>query len=216
MTTANDTPFADVAKASDGKRLAITLPPPRVEFGGSLARALRARCSVREYTTRALSLQAVAELLWCAFGVNRPASAERTAPSWRHAIETEVFLATAEGVWRYDAAAHRLLPHLPRDIRAETGQQDFVGVAPVEMIYVASGERLQTAAADSVVSAAEKLRVASADAGFIGQNVSLYCASVGLASVFRGSVDAAKVGRLLKLPAADFVTFAQTVGYPKT
>lgn len=215
MTTATDSRFADVATASDGKLLAIALPPPRAEFGGSLAQALRTRCSVREYETRPLSLLAVAELLWCGFGVNRPASGARTAPSWRGAIETEVFLATAQGVWRYDAPAHRLLPHLPRDIRAETGQQEFVGLAPVELIYVASDERLQAAAAGDAISAAKKQSVASTDAGFIGQNVALYCASVGLASVFRGSVDAAKVGRLLGLPAAQFITFAQTVGYPK-
>jgi hypothetical protein len=161
-----------------------------------------------------LSVQSIAELLWCAFGVNRPASADRTAPSWRHAIETEVFLATAEGVWHYDASTHRLLPHLPRDIRAETGHQEFVGVAPVELIYVASDERLQAAAGEDVITPEHKLRIASADAGFIGQNVALYCAAVGLASVFRGSIDVEKVGRLLGLPAAQFVTFGQTVGFP--
>jgi nitroreductase len=216
VITANDTSFADVATASNGKLPAIALPPPRTEFGASLAQALRARCSVREYAPRSLSLQEVADLLWCAFGVNRPTSGDRTAPSWRHAIETELFLATAEGVWHYDAPTHRLLPRLSRDIRAETGHQEFVGVAPVELIYVASGERLQAAAGEDVVSPADKLRIASADAGFIGQNVALYCASVGLASVFRGSIDSAKVGRLLGLPAAQFVTFGQTVGYPAT
>jgi hypothetical protein len=215
VTTANDSRFADVATASGGKLLAIALPPPRAEFGASLAQALRARCSVREYETRPLSLQSVADLLWCAFGVNRPASADRTAPSWCHAIETELFLATVEGVWRYDAVSQRLLPHLAGDIRIETGSQDFVGVAPVVLIYVASGDRLQAAAGQTSVSAAAKLRAASTDAGFIGQNVYLYCASVGLASVFRGAFDAAKVGRLLDLPAEQFVTFVQTVGYPK-
>ena len=55
---------------------------------------------------------------------------------------------------------------------------------------------------------------ASVDSGFIGQNVCLFCASEGLATVFRGAVDAAELGRALQLPAEQFVTFAQTVGYP--
>jgi nitroreductase len=56
---------------------------------------------------------------------------------------------------------------------------------------------------------------ASVDAGFIGQNVYLYCASEGLGTVFRGAVDAHALGALMKLPEGQFVTFAQSVGYPR-
>jgi nitroreductase len=45
--------------------------------------------------------------------------------------------------------------------------------------------------------------------------VYLYCASEGLGTVFRGAVDTAKLARALNLPEGQFVTFAQTVGYPK-
>lgn len=38
-------------------------------------------------------------------------------------------------------------------------------------------------------------------------------ASEGLATVFRGAVDYAKLARTLRLPDQQFVTFAQTVGY---
>jgi len=51
--------------------------------------------------------------------------------------------------------------------------------------------------------------------GFIGQNVYLFCASEGLASVFRAAVEYAKLARLMRLPEQQFVTFAQTVGYPR-
>jgi len=214
MTTTTLFRFADAAMA-DGKQRIIDLPLPRADFGASLAQALRTRQSVREYDSRPLPLQAVAEVLWCAFGVNRPASGDRTAPSWRHAIEAELYLATTEGVWRYDAPTHRLVPQLARDIRAETGGQDFVGIAPVEVIMVASDAKLMAAAGGSAPTEADKLRAASVDAGFIGQNIYLYCAAAGLASVFRGSVDRPKVARLLGLPAGHMVTFAHTVGYPK-
>jgi nitroreductase len=57
---------------------------------------------------------------------------------------------------------------------------------------------------------------ASVDTGFIGQNVYLFCASEGLATVFRGAVDTLKLDRTLQLGADQFVTFAQTVGYPRS
>ena len=115
----------------------------------------------------------------------------------------------ADGVWLYEPKAHALLPHSHEDIRAQTGMQDFVAAAPLNLVYVAHGERM------SDVSAEERRLYASVDAGFIGQNVYLFCASEGLATVFRGAVDAAKLGQTLQLPAQQFVTFAQTVGYPR-
>jgi nitroreductase len=82
-------------------------------------------------------------------------------------------------------------------------------MAPLNLIYVAHGDRMQD------ISAEERRLYASVDAGFIGQNVYLFCASEGLATVFRGAVDYQKLANTLQLGAGQFVTFAQTVGYPK-
>lgn len=103
---------------------------------------------------------------------------------------------------------HALLPTLREDIRAQTGLQDFVAKAPLNLIYVAHGERMED------ISAEDRRLYASVDAAFIGQNVYLFCASEGLATVFRGAVDYQKLARTLQLGAGQFVTFAQTVGYP--
>ena len=187
----------------------IALPPPRADFGKSLAQAMKLRRSIREYDPRPLPPQVLSELLWSAYGVNRPATADRTAPSWRHARETDVFAATAGGVWRYDPIKQMLVPHLAADVRAQTGVQDFVGTAPLNLVYVSNAEHL------SGVSREEQHRVAAADIGFIGQNVYLYCASEGLASVFRASLDTERLARTLGLGETQFVMFAQTVGYPK-
>jgi nitroreductase len=84
-----------------------------------------------------------------------------------------------------------------------------VAAAPVNLIYVAHGERMKD------VSPEERRLYASVDAAFNGQNVYLFCASEGLGSVFRGAVDYPKLDRLLKLPEGVFVTFAQTVGYSR-
>ncbi len=194
-----------VAIAQDLK--AIELPPPRGEGGLPLTAALKLRHSTREYSERPLPTQSLSDLLWSAFGVNRP-SGDRTAPYWRHIMVIDIYAAMADGVWLYEPKAHTLLPYLDEDIRAATGLQDFVGVAPLNLIYVAHGERMGDIAAE------ERRLYASVDAGFIGQNVYLYCASEGLATVFRGAVDTAKLGRIMRLGAGQFVTFAQSVGYP--
>jgi nitroreductase len=184
------------------------LPPPRTAGGMPLMDALKVRRSTREYADRPLSPQILSNLLWAANGVSR-ASDLRTAPYWRHIMVIDIYAAMAGGVWFYDPIAHALAPHLKDDIRAATGTQDFVGVAALDLIYVAHGERMTD------VSLEDKHLFASVDAGFIGQNVYLYCASEGLGSVFRGALDQAEVGKLLRLPDGQFVTFAQTVGYAR-
>lgn len=119
----------------------IELPAPRGDGGMPLTPALKLRRSIREYADRALPAQVLSDLLWSAFGVNRP-SGDRTAPYWRHVMVMDIYAAMADGVWRYEPKDHVLVPYLAGDIRAQTGQQDFVGGAPLNLIYVAHGERM--------------------------------------------------------------------------
>jgi len=186
----------------------MELPPPRREGGMPLMNSLMLRRSIREFSSRPLAVQTLSDLLWAAFGVNRP-SGDRTAPYWRHVMVMDIYVAMADGVWLYDPKAHKLLPHMAQDIRAATGLQDFVATAPLNLIYVAHGERMTD------ISAEERRLYSSVDTGFVGQNVYLFCASEGLASVFRGAIDTAKLARTMNLPEGQFVTFAQTVGYPR-
>jgi nitroreductase len=151
----------------------------------------------------------LSELLWSAYGVNRPATLDRTAPSWRHARETGIFALTADGAWQYDPVAHRLLPQVAADIRAQAGTQDYVATAALNLVYVSDSTHM------AGVSREEQHRVAAADIGCIGQNVYLYCASEGLACVFRASLDADRLAATLRLPETQFISFAQSVGYPK-
>jgi nitroreductase len=185
-----------------------TLPPPETTGGMPLRNALKLRRSTRAYARRTLPPQVLSDLLWAAFGINRP-SGDRTAPYWRHIMVIDVYAAMADGVWFYDPKAHTLIQHLPDDIRALTGTQDFVPGAPLNLIYVAHGERMPD------VQPADRRLFASVDTGFIGQNVYLFCAAEGMASVFRGAVPYQKLEAALQLGEGQFVTFCQTVGYPK-
>jgi len=191
-----------------GELVRRELPAPRTDGGMPLLATLQLRRSTREYSQRSLPAQTLSDLLWAAFGVNRP-NGDRTAPYWRHVMVIDVYLAMTDGVWLYEPKEHALVRHLQEDIREQTGLQDFVATAPLNLIYVAHGERMQD------VSTEDRRLYASVDAGFIGQNVYLFCASEGLGSVFRAAVDYPRLARALRLPDTQFVTFAQTVGFPR-
>lgn len=186
---------------------AVKLAPPRTEGGMPLMQALKQRHSSREFAPTPLPIQVLSDLLWAADGVNRP-DGRRTAPSARNMREILVYVATADGAYLFDPDAHALKPVLSRDIRKLTGTQDFVATAPVNLVYVADLGRMEGSDDD-------KRLYSATDTGFIAQNVYLYCASAGLATVVRGSVDRAALAAELKLGPNQRIILAQSVGYPK-
>jgi SagB-type dehydrogenase family enzyme len=187
---------------------AIALPKPQWEGGKPLMEVLKERKSSREFGAEKLPLQVVSNLLWAAFGVNR-ADGRRTAPSSSNRQEIDIYVATADGVYLYEAQAHLLKPLLAADIRAKTGTQPFVAEAPMNLIYVADYAKMREATPE------DKAVTAAADTGFISQNVYLFCTSEGLATVVRGSVDREGLAKALNLGPDLRITYAQTVGYPK-
>ena len=187
----------------------IELPKPQVDGGRPLMQVLKDRSTSRDFSSEKLPLPVLSNLLWAAFGVNRPESGKRTAPSARNWQEIDIYVATADGLYVYDAKAHRLNPVLAEDVRAATGTQPYVKDAPVNLVYVADLAKTGKA------SAPDQDFYTAADTGFIAQNVYLYCASEGLATVIRGSVDRPALAKLMKLRPDQKITLSQTVGYPK-
>jgi SagB-type dehydrogenase family enzyme len=186
----------------------IKLPAPVMTGGKPLMQALKERHSTREFSPRALSHQVLSNLLWAAAGVNRSESGKRTAPSAMDWREIDIYVTLHEGVYRYDANDNVLLPVRKEDLRAATGQQEFVGDAPVNLVYVADLDRMDGASPE------KKNLYAAADTGFIAQNVYLFCASEGLVTVVRGSVDRESLAAKLGLAKHQRIILAQTVGYP--
>jgi SagB-type dehydrogenase family enzyme len=184
----------------------IKLPAPQGD--GELIRALRARKSSREFSSKPIPQALLATLLWAAFGVNRPESAGRTAPSAHGWQEIDVYAALADGAYRYDAQAHALELAVRKDLRAQTGVQDYVGTAPLNLVYVADFARMRDASEE------DRTFFAATDAAVIAQNVYLFCASAGLATVVRGLVDRRKLAPALGLRREQRIVLGQTVGYP--
>ncbi len=188
---------------------AIPLVKPQMDSGRLLMHVLKDRKSSREFSNRKLPIRVISNLMWSAAGINRPESGKRTAPSARNWQEIDIYVAMAKGLYLYDPKKHQLQPVLAQDIRALTGSQAYVREAPLNLIYVADYSRMENAAGEV------KDLYSAVDAGFIGQNVYLYCASEGLATVARGTVDRTALAQAMKLKPEQRIIFAQSVGYPK-
>jgi SagB-type dehydrogenase family enzyme len=186
----------------------VELPKPQMTGGRPLMEVLKDRRTSRAFSSQSLPPQVLSNLLWAACGVNRP-DGRRTAPTAVNWQEIDVYVARADGLYLFDAQAHALEPVVAQDLRALTGRQAFVADAPINLVFVADYSRMGRR------SEQDKAFYAATDTGFVSQNVYLYCASEGLATVVRGLVDREALGKAMGLRPEQHVVLAQSVGYPK-
>ena len=187
---------------------AIDLPAPQKTGGMPLMEALAKRSTARTFDSKELSPQQLSSLLWAAFGINRP-DGKRTAPSARDFQETDIYVLLKQGAYVYSARSNKLDLVVAEDIRALGGTQAFVKDAPVTLVFVADLSKMGGGTNEA------KKNMANIDVGYISQNVYLFCASEGLVTGARMSVDKAALGPRLKLRPDQMIILAQSVGYPK-
>ena len=185
-----------------------TLPKPRTSGGKPLLTALQERKTWREIGSDKLPLQMLSDLLWAGFGQNRAETGGRTAPSAMNAQEIDIYVATGDGLFLFDAKQHQLKPLLTEDLRPKSGGQPFVKEAPVSLFFVADLARMVKA------KPSDKEFYAAIDTGYISQNIYLFCASEGLASVAH-DLDRAPLAKAMNLRPDQKIILAQVVGYPK-
>ncbi len=185
----------------------IQLPKPQLEGGKSLLQTLQDRKSTRSFSGEMLSMQTISNLLWAAFGINRP-DGRRTAPSARNWQEIDIYVASSGGLFLWDAKKNTLEQILSEDIRGMTGTQAYVKDAAINLIYVADFKKVSGGSTDQNTEV-------GADTGFISQNVYLYCASEGLGTVVRAMIDREALGNAMKLRPEQKIILAQSVGFAK-
>ncbi len=187
----------------------VQLTPPNTDGGMPLMQALRARATSRSFSGEPLPDRVLSNLVWAAFGINRLDSGRRTAPSAQNAQEIDVYVVMENGTYVYDAKTHTLTPVVAGDVRALTGKQAFAKDAPVTLVFVADYGRMGRASQE------DRDLYSAADAGYISQNVYLFCASEGLATGVRASIDRPALARAMKLRPEQKIILAQSVGYQK-
>lgn len=168
VTTIGLTAFCGTAGAQE-----TALPKPaQSNVVGSLTKALQDRRSTRTFTDKTLSDQTLADLLWAADGVNRK-DGKRTAPSAMNRQDVTIYVGKADGTFRYDAETNTLVKIGGGDLRkAAAGRNKFIATAPVVLV-IASGTGLTQGNA----------AISGLNVGAVMQNVYLYCAANGLATV---------------------------------
>ncbi len=195
-----------IALAEEPK--AIQLMRPQPGSGSPFMQLLWKRMSARDFSPEPLPLEVLSNLLWAAFGINRP-DGRRTAPTASNRQEIDIYVAAANGLYLYDAKANVLNSVLFEDIRAMTGRQPFVRDVAVNLVYVADYSKMGT------VSNEDKILFSADATGAISQNVYLFCASEGLAARVRANMDKPALAKAMKLREDQKIVLAQSVGYPK-
>lgn len=179
----------------------IELPTPTKTGGKPLLETLNERQSMRTFSDKELDNQTLSNLLWAANGFNR--LDKRTAPSSQNRQEIDIYVMFKDGVYFYDAKENKLKLHTKGDFREGLGSQNYVYDAAVNLVFVANLDKASNREAGYM------------DTGYISQNVYLFCASEGLATVARGSHNRAKLSASLNLSDKQEVTLVQPVGYTK-
>ena len=187
----------------------IVLPAPQTQGGKPLMEALALRSTSRAFASDPLPMQTLSNLLWAAWGINRPDKGLRTAPSAANWQETDVYVVMESGAYIYNAKSNTLEPVVKGDYRALTGTRAFVKDAPVTLVFIIDASRMKRGSEDM------KVPLAWADVAFISENVYLFCASEGLATGVRASMDRAVLAKALKLRADQSIILAQSVGFRK-
>ena len=183
----------------------IKLPPPVKDSGMTVAQALWARHSDREFSEREIPLELLSGVLWAANGFNRPD--KRTNATGMNKQTITVYAIMRSGAYRYDARANVLVKACGEDLRAAVaGRQPFAAKAPVSLLIAAD-------LSDPVYKAPWNT-LTHYDAGIVSGNIYLYCAANGLATVCRGTMDRDALSKALNHPASTVIHLNHPVGWP--
>lgn len=195
----------DEAKVAD-MPTEIKLPKPHRDGGMSLYEALNNRKTNRKFDQKPLSDQQLSDLLWCAGGVNR-GDGKLTSPTARNAQEIEIYVFKEDGVFLYLPKENALRMILPEDHRKEiSDRSNMPADAPVTLLFYANYEKME-----GFDETAREFYGAT-DAGFVSQNVYLYCAANKLSTVVMGAINRDLLNELI--PVDGKAILAQPVGYP--
>lgn len=156
---------------------------------------------------RELEPHHLSSLFWVANGTpHRGDMQNRTAYAPMDVQFIRVYALTKEGVYLYDAGAHKLKRIEKSDYRMKISGSDVSHRAPVVLLYVIDTE------STGGVKEENKLNYAYLQAGSICQNIFLYCSSEDLSTNVVLDIKKDEFAKNLNIKAAN-ILFAQAVGY---
>ena len=185
------------------------LPKPNLQRQTlSVMETFQQRKSSREYSQEQLSEQDLSDLLWAACGVNRD-NGNLTAPTAMNRQEIRLYVVCEKGISLYDPKAHTLTQVVEGDHRGlVASSQAFAKEAPISLLMVGDLDKFGS-------SSPHAQTMVAVDAGIVSQNIDIFCAAAGLATVPRATMDVKALQSLLGLNENQIPLLNNPVGYPK-
>ena len=200
--------------ASFAAQSEIVLPALNLQSELSVMNALNQRMSSRKFVDKDLSPEQLSKILWAANGVNRHDVQKRVNPVANGVYSVEVYAVTREGIYLYNAPAHKLTLIAEGDHRmTTTSGQSFVGNAAVNLVYVEVPDAWSKAGKNSPRDA--QLTCANIAVGAMVQSVALAAETEGLGNCVRGSINREAFAKVAGIKAEN-ILLAQTVGVIKS
>lgn len=186
----------------------IQLLKPNFERGLPVMTALSERASASEFDSADLKLEDLSDLIWAAYGINRPDEGKRTASSAVNAQDLDLYVVLKEGVYIYNAAHHVLNPIEAGDYRELVAdRQKVMATAPVFCLLVSDVSKFP------VGSEEQKMQWGAISTGIVSQNISLFCAATNLATRPRATMNQGALRELLFLDDSQILMLNHPVGY---
>ncbi len=189
------------------------LPDARTESDRSLEETIEARRSIRSYRDQALTREQLAQLCWAAQGITEPRRGLRASPSAGATYPLELYVATADGVYRYAPDRHELEEHLDQDVRRSLRRAalDQASVEQAPAVFVIAADIRRTARRYG--GRAE--RYVLIEVGHASQNLLLQAVALDLGGVPIGAFDDDGVAQAVRVPDGQQVFYLIPVGYPE-
>lgn len=199
----------------------IELPLPKQVETMSVDEAIRRRRSIRAFSSKSLTLEQLAYLLWASAGIQRKEDGYefRTAPSAGALYPIETYLITNNVNGLEKALYHYL-------IKSHMLEELELGEFSITMANAALGQEMFLSSAATFVWTAifdrskwkyrqRAYRYVYLDAGHIAQNLVLAATSIGLGTCQVGAFYDEEVNRIIGIDGKEESTiYLSVVGYP--
>ena len=172
----------------------IELPMDHIGLDVPFIEVLKERASHREMREEDIPVEFLSSLLWCTYGINRPEEGKRVVPSAINAQEYDIYLFSREGIYLYDAEKSAIHMLVKGDYRSTISQQKFFAIAPISIVLVANYDRMS-----KFKKTEDRDFYAAVDAGYISQNIYLFCAATKLNTVACGGINRDEIHKILKI-----------------
>lgn len=158
---------------------------------------------------RSIWMNPPSTILWAANGINRQ-DGKRTAPSAYGKYFVEIYVASDQGVYRYEPVKHQLNMFSSENIKSKVASQKFVGTASHVLLFTANLNEFPF-----FVKNDDRIACAYATAGCIGENVYLMTGALKLGACLMSSIDKNFIQKNLKLKENQLPLFIMPIGLPK-